>query len=86
LPSAKQKALGKEDGVGYRYPRAPLCRVPNFAECLALGKVWLCRVPYFAECQTLGKALFAECQVSPSAALGKGGLCRVPDIWHSAKI
>ena len=66
--------------------RAPLCRVPNFAECLALGKVWLCRVPYFAECQTLGKDLFAECQVSPSAALGKGGLCRVPDIWHSAKI
>jgi len=60
--------------------------VPNFTECLALGKVWLCRVPYFAEYQTLGKALFAECQVSLSAALGKGGLCQVPDIWHSAKI
>jgi len=39
-------------------------------------------VSAFAECQ----ALFAECHILPSAALGKAGLCRVPEIWHSAKI
>jgi hypothetical protein len=32
-----------------------------------------------------GKAIFAECLTLPRAALGKEPLCRVPDIWHSAK-
>jgi len=60
--------------------------VSAFAECQALGKDSLCRVQVFAECQALGKGLFAECHILPSAALGKAGLCRVPEIWHSAKI
>ena len=44
-----------------------LCRVPRFAECLALGKETLCRVSDCAECQALGKEslcrvpCFAEC-------------------------
>ena len=73
LPSAKQKALSKEDGVGYRYPRAPLCRVPNFAECLALGKV--------SECLILPSA-----RHSAKPYLSSAKFRRVPDIWHSAKI
>jgi hypothetical protein len=40
---------------------------------------------FFAECRALGKAIFAECLTLPRAALGKKPLCRVPDIWHSAK-
>ena len=43
-------------------------------------------LPIFAECQALGKGHFAECHILPSAALGEAGLCRVPEIWHSAKI
>ena len=34
--------------------------------------------------QVLG--LFAECHILPSAALGKAGLCRVLEIYYSAKI
>ena len=52
----------------------------------SLPSVCLCRVQVFAECQALGKGLFAECHILPSAALGKAGLYRVPEIWHSAKI
>jgi hypothetical protein len=43
-------------------------------------------VQVFAECQALGKGLFVECHILPSAALDNAGLCRVPEIWHSAKI
>ena len=60
--------------------------LPLPSACLALGKDSLCRVQVFAECQAFGKGLFAECHILSSAALGKAGLCRVPEIWHSAKI
>ena len=63
-----------------------LCRVSAFAECQAFGKDSLCRVQVFVECQALGKSLFAECHILSSAVLSKAGLCRVPEIWHSAKI
>ena len=64
--------------------RGSLCRVPLF--CREPGtRQLLCRVPFFAECPALGKELFAECNSLPSAALGKEGLCRVPDFLHSAK-
>jgi len=41
----------------------------------SLPSVSLCRVQ-----------VFAECHILPSATLGKASLCRVPEIWHSAKI
>jgi hypothetical protein len=46
----------------------------------------LCRASGFAERPTLGKEPFAEGFSLPSAALDKERLCRVPDIWHSAKL
>jgi hypothetical protein len=48
--------------------------VSGFAESQTLGKEVLCRVLFFAECFSV-----------PSAALGKKGLCRVPNFFHSAK-
>jgi hypothetical protein len=45
----------------------------------------------FAECQSLpsvrhsAKSLYTESFFLPRAALGKRWLCRVPDIWRSAK-
>ena len=55
-------------------PRAWHSTKKSFAESL-----------FFTECPALSKALFAECNSLPSAALGKEGLCRVPDFLHSAK-
>jgi hypothetical protein len=52
---------------------------------------WLSAKGRFAECQALpsawrsAKSRYAESFSLPRAALGKRRLCRVPDIWHSAK-
>jgi hypothetical protein len=58
--------------------------VQYFVEWEALGKDSICQVSVFADCQALGTEVFAECFAFPSAALGKFGLCRVRNIWHSA--
>ena len=68
---------------GHSAKRTPLDAVKPYQ---SLPSVCLCRVQVFAECQALGKGLFAECHILLSVALGKAGLCRVPEIWHSAKI
>ena len=136
LPSAKNKALGKEgfefflnilfveclnrgtrqrhfekkilcrascQGHSVKYfPKKNLCRVPNsrhtakkdvaehryagqpMSSAALLPRAWhsaknsFVESLFFTECP-------AECNFSSSAALGKEGLCRVPDFLHSAK-
>jgi len=60
-----------------------LCRVPRFADCLALGKEALYRVSDCAECRALGKERLyrvpccAECGSRQRASLPSAMLCRV---------
>ena len=61
---------------GHSAKRMPLDAVrplPIFAKCLPLPSA-----------RHSAKTAFAECHILPSVALGKAGLCRVPEIWHSA--
>ena len=86
MPNGRRSA--KFDVGRERLPQAA------FAECPPLPSAWHSAKRAFTECYTLpsafhshalGKYEFAECSSLPSAALGKIALCRVPDIWHSAK-
>jgi hypothetical protein len=90
LPSVLSRHLAKRLfaeclRAGTRQRMTPLIAWRSFAECLTLGKV------FFAECFSLpsvwrsAKGDFTVCFSLPSVALGKESLCRVPDIWHSAK-
>ena len=88
LPSAKNKALGKE-GFEFFFKKFPLCRVPSqgtqqrhlkkiFAECRARGtrqSIFQKKNLPSARSGTLGKEFFFK----------KNLLCRVPNSRHSAK-
>ena len=75
MPNSRHSAKKAVTAVS----RAAYAECRYFAESLALDKEALSRVHFFVEYPALGKELFAECNSLPSAALGKEGLCRVPN-------
>jgi hypothetical protein len=85
LPSAFYRALGKEDFAERRTRQSPalgkelIYRVQDTRYSQALGK------DCFAESQTLGKDGSRQRAVSGRLQLTAVSLCRVSNIWHSAK-
>jgi hypothetical protein len=85
LPSAFYRALGKEDFAERRTRQSPalgkelIYRAQDTRHNQALGK------DCFAESQTLGKDGSRQMAVSGRLQLTTVNLCRVSNIWHSAK-
>jgi hypothetical protein len=85
LPSAFYRALGKDDFAERRTRQSStlgkdlIYRVQDTRHSQALGK------DCFAESQTLGKDGSRQRAVSGRLQLMTVSLCRVPNIWHSAK-
>jgi hypothetical protein len=77
------KEIKKKQNFRYRVQTFGTRQRVTVGDCYHLRL--LCRASGFAERPTLGKEPFAEGFSLPSAALDKERLCRVPDIWHSAK-
>ena len=84
LPSAKRGGTRQR---GYRWmplgpyqslPSVCLCRVPGTRQRQPLPSAVLCQVPGTQQRPLCRVPYFAEC------GAGKAGLCRVPEIWHSA--
>ena len=81
LPSAREKALGKQLALGKKV----VCRVPSTRQTITLGKDRVCRVSGTRQTRTLGKgppSLTAGSRRSPFAeclllTLGKAVICRV---------
>jgi hypothetical protein len=57
----------------------------NFAESWFSAKIQLCRESFFAEGRALSIQHVAKRFPSPRVTLCRDRLCRVPDIWRSAK-
>ena len=98
LPSATWAALGKQCHVRHTRPHTPVTTGPPlfFAECLTVcTRQRLSRAPHTTvtplppcchECYTVRGPLplwFAECQARDTR---QNFLCRVPAVWHSAKL
>jgi hypothetical protein len=60
--------------------------VSSFAECSGLGKKFFAKCFYLPTARDSAKDEFTVCFPLPSVALGKEDLCRVPDVWLSAKL
>jgi hypothetical protein len=85
FPRAKRVALGQGNGQHSITWSDASPRVVNFAESWFLAKIQLCRESFFAEGRALSIQHVAKRFPSPRVTLCRDRLCRVPDIWRSAK-